>query len=186
MKKEILLSGLLGGLVIFGWIIVSTTVLPLHGDAPEEIPGDKEIHSLLKDRIPESGIYWMPGHGEREEGRYPDYENEPIFVVYYAGTTPATMMAPTIVELACILLAPMIAAWLLSMASEKILAGYGRRVLFVTVIGLLFAVYGDLFSNKPLDLILLSSINSIVVWTLVGSVIGWRITLKKVKAGRAG
>lgn len=61
------------------------------------------------------------------------------------------------------------------MASEKILATYARRVLFVTVLGLLFAVYGDLYSQKPLDLILLSSINNVITWTLVGLVLAWRI-----------
>ena len=51
MKREILLSGLLGGLVILGWIIISTSVIPLNGDKLEEIPDDKEIHSMLKEII---------------------------------------------------------------------------------------------------------------------------------------
>ncbi len=162
MKKEILLSGLLGGLVIFVWIIISSSIIPLSGNIPKEIPDDKEIHAKLKNKIHESGIYWLPGHAGQEEGLYPDYDNEPIFYIIYGGVTPSSMTAPTIVEILCILLTPIIAAWILSKASEKILSGYTRRALFVMAIGLLFAVYGDLFSQKPLDLILMSSINNVI------------------------
>jgi hypothetical protein len=175
MKKDIMLSGLLGGFMIFAWIIISSSILPINGDLPEEIPGDKEIHTMLKNKTLESGIYWMPGHTGQAEGQYPDYDNEPIFYIFYAGATPNTMIVPTIVEILCIFLTTMIAAWLLSGASEKILAKYSRRVLFVTSIGLLFAVYGDLYSQKPLNLILLSSINNLISWTLVGLVLAWRI-----------
>jgi hypothetical protein len=181
MKREILLSGLLGGLVIFAWIILSTSIIPLSGDLPKQIPDDKEIHTLLKDKIPESGIYWLPGHEGQTKGLYPDYDNEPIFYIIHGGVTPGTMMAPTIVEILCIFLTPIIAAWILSMASETILARYTRRVLFVTGIGLLFAVYGDLYSQKPLDLVALSSLNNVIVWTLVGLVLAWRIKSKKLE-----
>lgn len=177
MKKEILLSGFLGGLVIIVWIIISTTILPLGGDMPEEIPGDKEIHSMLKKQIPESGIYWLPS----DEDQFSDYKNEPVFFIYHPGTTPSNWMTPMIIEILLILLSPMIAAWLLSKASMKILAKYGRRVLFVTVIGLLFAIYGDVYSQKPLDHMLLSSISNVIVWTLVGLVLAWRIKPKMPK-----
>lgn len=182
MKKKILLSGLLGALVIMVWITISSEIILLSGDKTEEIQDDKEIHSILKNRLQKSGIYWLPGHEGQNQGQYADYENEPIFFVYYAGTTPGTMIAPTIVEFVSIFLTPMIAAWLLSMASMKILARYSRRVLFVAVIGLLFAVYGDLFSHKPLDRMLLSSINHVIAWTLVGLVLAWRIKPEKAKA----
>ena len=182
MKKEIVLSGLLGGVIIIVWIIISTSLIPLSGDIPKQIPDDKEIHTMLKGKIPESGIYWLPGHAGQAKGLYPDYENEPIYYIFYGGVTPSTFIAPTIVEILCIFLTPIIAAWLLSKASEKILAKYTRRVLFVIVIGLIFAVYGDLFSQKPLDLILFSSINNVITWTLMGLVLAWRIKPKSVKA----
>jgi len=84
-------------------------------------------------------------------------------------------MGQLIFELFCFFTAPMIAAWLLSMASERILAKYSRRVLFVTGLGLFLAVFGEAISDKPLDKILLSSINNIITWLLVGLVIAWRV-----------
>lgn len=178
MKRDILLSGLLGGIVILAWMIISSSVIPMSGDIPKEIPDDKEVHTMLKTQIPESGVYWVPGHAGQEEGLYPDYENEPLFYIVCGGVTPSTMIVPTIVEILCVLLTPMIAAWLLSMASEKILKKYARKVLFVTGVGLLFAVYGDLYSQKPLDLMLLSSVNNVIVWTMVGLILAWRIRPK--------
>lgn len=175
MKKRILLSGLLGGIVILVWQIISTSLLPLSGDLPSPIPNDKEIHTALKEKITEPGIYFIPDHPEENQDSYPDYENEPLFFIYFAGTTPDTVFGQMIFELFSILFTPIIAAWMLSVTSDSILTKYSRRVLFVMVLGLFLAVYGDLFSQKPADLIILSSINNLITWTLVGLVIAWRI-----------
>jgi hypothetical protein len=84
-------------------------------------------------------------------------------------------MGQFVYELFCIFVAPMIAAWLLSLASEKVLAKYTRRVFFVLILGLFLAVYGDVRSEKPMDRILLSSINNLIMWFLAGLVVAWRI-----------
>ncbi|MFB0566616.1 MAG: hypothetical protein ACETWK_13195 [Candidatus Aminicenantaceae bacterium] len=179
MKKEVLLSGLLGGIVIFVWQIISTGPLPVSGDLPKPIPNDKEIHSMLKERITEPGIYFLPDHSDKNQDLYPDYENEPLFSIIYGGRTPNTFMGQLLFELFCIFAAPIIAAWMLSVSSERILAKYSRRVLFVTVLGLFLAVFGDVFSEKPMDKVLLSSINSLITWALAGLVIAWLIKPKK-------
>lgn len=182
MKKEILLSGLLGGIVIFAWLIISSELLRVSGNRAQPIPNDKEIHTLLKERITEPGIYFLPDHPDGNRNDYPDYDNEPIFSVIYGGRTPGTFLGQLIFELFCIFAAPVVAAWMLSMTSERILAKYSRRVLFVAALGLFLAVFGDVFSEKPMGNILLSSINSLIIWTLVGLVIAWRI--KPVKQTR--
>jgi hypothetical protein len=180
MKKEILLSGLLGGIVIFVWLVISTGPLQISGNRALPIPNDKEIHTLLKERITEPGIYFLPDSPDENRDEYPDYENEPLFSIIYGGRTPGTFLGQLIFELFCIFAAPVIAAWMLSATSERILAKYYRRVLFVVVLGLFLAVFSDVFSEKPLDNILLSSINSLITWTLVCLVIAWRIKPEKV------
>jgi hypothetical protein len=182
MKKEMLLSGLLGGIVIFVWTVISTSLLPVSGKRAQPIPNDKEIHTLLKEKITEPGMYFLPDHLDESSTDYPDYENEPIFSIIYGGRTPGTFLGQMIFELFCIFGAPIIAAWMLSVTSERILAKYSRRVLFIAVLGLFLAVFGDVFSEKPLDIILLSSINGLITWALVGLVIAWRI--KPVKKFR--
>ena len=175
MKKEILLSGLLGGIVVFVWFIISTELLRLNGDIAKSISNDKEIHEILKEKITEPGIYFVPDHPDENQEEYPDYENEPIFSIIYGGRTPSTFIGQFIFELFCIFIAPMVAAWLLSVTSENILAKYSRRVLFVMVLGFFLAVFGEVFSPKSLDKILLSSLNNMITWALVGLVIAWRI-----------
>jgi hypothetical protein len=180
MKKEILLSGLLGGIVIFAWLIISTGPLQISGNRAHPIPNDKEIHTLLKERITEPGIYFLPDHLDGNRDDYPDYENEPLFSIIYEGRTTSVFLGELIFELFYIFAAPAIAAWMLSVTSEKILAKYSRRVLFVVVLGLFLGVFGNVFSEKPMDNILLSSINSLITWALVGLVIAWRIKPEKV------
>ncbi len=175
MKKEILLSGLLGGIVIFAWLVISIELLPVSGHRAQPIPNDKDIHAVLKERITEPGIYFLPDHPDENSVDYPDYENEPIFSVIYGGRTPGTSLGQLIFELFCIFTAPAIAAWMLSVASERILTKYSRRVLFVAVFGLFLAVFGEVFSEKPVDYILLTAANSLITWALVGLVIAWRI-----------
>jgi hypothetical protein len=162
MKKEILLSGLLGGIVIFAWLIISAEILQVSGNRAKPIPNDKEIHTLLKERIIEPGIYFLPDHPDENRNDYPDYENEPIFSIIYGGRTPRTFLGQLIFELFCIFAAPVIAAWMLSVTSERILAKYSRRVLFVAVLGLFLA----------------AAVNSLITWALVGLVIAWRIKPK--------
>jgi hypothetical protein len=183
MKKEIVLSGLLGGIVIFAWLIISTTLVPLSGHLAEPVPNDLEIHALLKERIESPGIYFVPDHPkEGEENLYPDYGNEPIFSIIYGGRTPDTFMGQFVYELACFFVAPMIAAWLLSMASESVLAKYSRRVFFVTLLGLFLAVFGEALSDKPMNRIVLSSANSLITWFLAAWVIAWRINPMRTKS----
>jgi hypothetical protein len=61
------------------------------------------------------------------------------------------------------------------MTSERILAKFSRRLVFVTFFGLFLAVYGGISSEKPPDLIVLSSLNNLITWALAGVVIAWRI-----------
>ena len=122
MKKEILLSGLFGGIVIFAWLIISLGPLRLSGDLPKPITKDKDIHSTLKERITEPGIYYCPNSSEENKAFYPDFGKEPLFTIIYSGRTPNTFIGQLFFELFCIFTAPIIAAWMLSMTSERILA----------------------------------------------------------------
>lgn len=185
MIKNILIAGLLGGLVIFVWLVLSRGPIPLSGDIPQPIPNDKELHTTLTETIPEPGLYYLPGGSEENQALYDDYGNEPLFMITNTGRTPNAFMGQFLFELLGIFIAPMIAAWMLSMTSEKILSTYSRRVLFVTVLGLFLALYGDIGSEKPVSFTLLSSIGSLVTWALAGLVIAWRIKPREQTANVA-
>jgi hypothetical protein len=82
-------------------------------------------------------------------------------------------------QLVVLLLAPMIGAWMLSVTSRQIISSYPRKVLFFAVIGLLFAVFSDLMNfgidGYSLNDALILAVHDIIVWTLVGLVVAWRI-----------
>jgi hypothetical protein len=69
----------------------------------------------------------------------------------------------------------LIAAWLLSVASGRILRTFTRRVVFVIVLGVFLTAYGHMSSEAPMDVIALSSLNTLITWGLAGLVIAWRV-----------
>jgi len=175
MKREILLSGLLGGVVMFAWLIVTHGPLPLSGDSPRPIPNDKEIHTILKERLSDSGIYYTPDSSDESRVLYPNFGTEPLFIVTATGRTPDSFLGQLLLELFCIFSAPLIAAWLLSVTSVRILGRFFLRLVFVAVLGALVAVCSGMSSDAPIEIIALSSLNSLIMWGLAGLVIAWRI-----------
>jgi hypothetical protein len=84
-----------------------------------------------------------------------------------------------IAGLVVMLVLPMTAAWLLSQASDRVLASYPRKVFFFFTLGLLIALFSDFnkygIDGYPLGDVLMLGAHDILVWTIVGVVIAWRI-----------
>ena len=99
------------------------------------------------------------------------------FVVNGMGHESAGGQA--LVQLVALLLAPMIGAWMLSATSRRTISSYPRKVLFFAAIGLLFAAFSDLMNSGidgySLNDALILAVHDIIVWTLVGLVVAWRI-----------
>ena len=74
---------------------------------------------------------------------------------------------------------PLIAAWMLSVTSEKILVKCSRRVLFVVFIGVIVSLFDDIlqmsFRPQPKYYLVFLAINNSIIWILAGLVIAWRI-----------
>lgn len=181
MTKNILISGLLGGVVMFTAILACRLLLPDFGNTRiRTMPDQEQIQAELKKRITEPGTYvcpyLLPGAANTH---FPDYLNEPIFSVTYRGYTHATVPGFAPVGLLGCVLAPMTAAWLLSQASNRVLAKYSRRVLFVATLGLFVAVSADLLraltEEQPFGAVAGMAVASLITWVLVGLVLAWRI-----------
>ena len=84
-----------------------------------------------------------------------------------------------LVGLVVFFLAPMIGAWMLSQTSRRVRSSYARKVLFFVAIGLLFALFSDMakfgIGSYPIKDAMAFAANDIVMWTLVGLVVAWRI-----------
>ena len=177
MKKQIIISGLLGGGVMFAWLVVSLTVLRIGGKpAIRPLPDQAEVHAALKKRITDVGVYaCLYVSSEKEADQFPNYRDEPLYQITYDGYTHNTVPGLRSLGVMAFLFAPMLAAWLLSRASDFILAHYLRRVLFVTALGLFLAVGGEWLRELRTAQLLLATVNSLITWFMVGLVIAWQV-----------
>jgi hypothetical protein len=84
-----------------------------------------------------------------------------------------------LIQLPFFFIVPVVAAWMLSVTSKKTLASPLRKVAFVACIGLLFGVWGHLgnfgIGGYPLESTIALMVHDIILWTLVGLVLAWRI-----------
>ena len=146
----------------------------------KQIPAEKQVYKVLKEHITSPGRYTCNPELTSER-RFPD--DKPVFSILYGGVGHESAGSLMLVELFVFLLAPMIGAWMLSQASERVMSSYSRKVLFFTAIGLLIAVFTNLsnfgIGNYPLNDALILALHNIVVWTVVGLVAAWRMKPEK-------
>jgi len=175
--RRVIVPGLLGAVVLIAWTFVVNGVLGFSSRIHmNEIPDERRVYEVLTETIVEPGAYICNPEPE-PPGRFP--AGEPVFGIRYGGMGHGAAGRLALVGLAVMLLTPIVGAWMLSTASRRTLSRYGRKVLFFTGIGLLFAVYSRLTSfgigGYPLRDGLLLAAHDIVLWTVVGLVVAWRM-----------
>jgi hypothetical protein len=187
MKKDVLVPGLLGGIVMLVWLFVTNAVLPFKSNLVHQViplAPQLEVHEALKDNITAPGTYSIPYLSREEEARFPDYRSQPVFSIVYEGYTHGgsgggSIMTSLPVTILAVFIPPLIAAWMLSLASPAILAKYSRRFLFVAVLGVIVALYDDVlqmaFGPQPEDYLIFLAINNLIAWALTALVIAGRM-----------
>lgn len=183
MKKDVLVAGLLGGLVMLIWLTISNAIVPIKSDLIHNtIPFENqvELHGALKENITETGTYSVPYVGWDDESKFPDYSNQPVYSITYSGFThgSAGSLADYIPFPVPFIVAFMV-AWMLSASSPKIRKKYSRRVVFVAAIGIIIALFDDVlqmsFGPQPKDYLVFLAVNNVITWILTGLVIAWKI-----------
>jgi hypothetical protein len=182
MVKKLLVSGILGGVVMFVVTVACRFLLPGVGNPKlRAMPDQVQIHAALKVRITKPGTYVCPYLPPGEtRALFPDYLNEPVFAVTYNGYTHATVPGfKSAVGILSFLFAPLAAAWLLSQTSDRLLATYFRRVIYVAALGVFVAVSADfprtLTEERSFTAVAGMAGVSVITWVSVGLVLAWRI-----------
>ena len=137
---KVLLGGLIGGLVAFGWGAVSHLVLDIGGMGIEQLPRETAVMESLSEKISEPGLYVFPGVpagvklSEKQQADHEErYRKGPTgFLVYHPRGRASAGAEQMGIQVASDVLAAFLAAVLLSMMTR---VGYLRRVLFVTLLG---------------------------------------------------
>ena len=176
MAKKVIVAGLLGGLVMIGWTFVVNGILGFKVAVDmNEIPHERQIYEVLRAHVTEPGRY-ICNPGPTENG-YPP--GEPVFSVLYGGVGHEAAGMLALVQLAIAFIAPMIAAWLLSLGSKRVLSRYWRKVIFFTALGLLLGLSGHLMEfgigGYPLQSAMILVMHEIALWTAVGLVVAWKL-----------
>ncbi len=181
MTKRIIVSGLLGTVVMVVWTIFSFAVLRSGGREIRPVPDQAGLHAALKARITQPGTYaCLYVSSEREAAQFPNYRDEPLYSITYTGTTHNTVPGFKNLGALSIVLAPMLAAWLLAKSSGHWFRRYPTRVAFVTMLGVFVAIAGDwpraVADEQLASGLLQTTANTIATWLLAGLAIAWRIT----------
>lgn len=177
MMKSVISAGLLGAVVLMAWTVVVNGLLGFQARLDmKPLPAERQVYDVLREHVPGPGRYLVNPEAD-PQGRVPI--GEPVYSVLYGGMGHEAAGGLAWVGLPVLLLPPMIGAWLLSHATDRLRASYGRKVLFFAAIGLLLAVSGDLarygIGGYPLGDAMAYAVNHTVAWTLAGLVVAWRI-----------
>jgi hypothetical protein len=182
MKRDVVVAGLLGAVVMFTWLFISNAMIPyksslIHRQLP--VDAQLEIHLALKSNITENGTYSVPYLPNEEQEAIANYRSQPVYSITYQGVTHGEGSPMTLTPFFVALVVPMLAAWMLSVTTDRIRSVYLFRVLFVVAIGVIIALFDDVlqmsFGPQPRDYLTFLALNHLVCWTLLGLVIAWRL-----------
>ena len=175
MRSRVLGAGVLGALVM---VLASFVVNGVFGFTARlelrPVPNEAAVYAVLKEAIVEPGGYMcnpgvVPGQG------FP--ANQPAFRIHYAGVGHEAAGRLQLLRLAVTLVATTLAAWIVSMASGRVLASYARRFGFFVVMGLWLAVFSDLprydIGGHPWSSAVALGAFDLGLWALAGAVMAW-------------
>src|SRR5207245_2758043 len=152
MLKSLSIGGLLGGLALFTWGVVSWMLLPWHLATLEKFKDEANVAQALTANAPKSGVYLLPNVHKREaemteakqkkaetkrkkaeeEGMKRMIQGPFMFAaVSRQGTSGAGAALP--IQLVTTIVSAILAMWLLMNAT---LPGYWQRVGFLVVVAL--------------------------------------------------
>jgi len=182
---RVILAGVLSGLAVFVWGVLSWLVLPLHVNALQNLPHPQGAAEAFLGALPEAGAYHYPGMPTGVDGGPPTNEqmnaafermrNGPhvaLMIVHPDGAEP--MPARNfILGFVLNVLAGLLVATLLACHVER-LRTFGQRFLFVCTFGAFVLAFHYLHQwlwwGLPLDFAL-ATIVDIVVGTVLIAVI---------------
>ncbi len=174
MFRRVILPGLAGGVVLMVWTVLVNGIFGFNSRIEmKQIPEERVVYEVLKEHVTEPGRYTCNPEVIPERG-FP--ENEPVFSVLYGGVGHEAAGRFMLLSLPIFFIAPIIIAWMLSVTSVRILSSYSKKVLFVAAVGLFLALFIRLsdcgIGGYPVGDALLLALHDIVLWTLIGVVMG--------------
>jgi len=173
--QRVIIAGLLGGAVLMVWFVIVDGILGFkRGIEMNTVADERSVYAFLVDHVPEPGRYVVNPEIVPAQA-FP--EHDPVFSVQYSGLGHADAGQEILLGLVVMLLAPVVGAWLLFNASSRVLSGYGSRIVFFSVIGLVFTLFGVMtrfgLASYSLGNAVALSVHDLAAWIIAGLVVAW-------------
>lgn len=169
MWKTLFRCGIVGGVIVFLWTMVSWMVLPFHSGGMKKFVDESEVVSTITQYGPKDGIYVIPSMRDRQ---HEAKDQTFVFVNLKRGVNFGEMGKPMAFGVFVQIVSAMLITYLLLKTKAM---KYWNRVFFVTIIGLIAGLIGVLPAWNwwyfPTSWILLDVFDLIVGWFLGGMVI---------------
>jgi len=171
--KKVIVAGLLGGIVMIVWLVIVDGFLGFQrGIEMNQLDDERAVYAFLVEHAPEPGRYVVNPEVSADRA-FP--EDDPVFAVQYSGLGHADAGQEVLLGLVVVFLAPVLGAWLLSNASDRILSRYGSRLFFFSVIGVVFTLFGVMarfgLARYPLGDAAALSVHDLAAWVVAGLVV---------------
>jgi hypothetical protein len=195
-KGRLLLAGVLAGLAIFVWGMISHMALTIGEISVKALPNESAVLTCLNQNVKEPGFYLYPvggmmdaqkGSKEQQEAARKQYEElyktSPSGVLVLTPPTGQTFNFPKLLvnEFVSNLLSGIIAAWLLSLALGG-LPSFVGRVVFVALLGFGATLAIDFsywnWYGFPTKYLCASFLDNTLGFALAGVVLAWMFRQK--------
>ncbi len=176
MRGRVLMAGVLAGVAVFLWGMVSHMALPLGEAGISKLPAEAEVLAVLAAEVPEGGLYLFPA--EEDPAKWEEaYRTKPhgLLVMAPAGE-PLAFARRLTVELATNLVGGLLVA-LLFAAGLPATVTWRSGLVAGAVLGCFATVAIDLsYANWygfPAAYALAQLVDQVAGWALAGAVAGW-------------
>lgn len=174
--KNLLIGGLVGGLVLFFWQFLSWSLINLHAAEMQYTPNQDEVLECLKGKLEAGSTYMMPnvppGTPQAEhEASMSKYLGKPWAKVSYRNDLNMDMGSNLIRGFVVNFLAALFLTWLLMQFKDVTMLKAIMASLAVGAIGWLTVNYIDSiwFETKTIAAL----IDVAVCYTIIGAFLGW-------------
>ena len=175
MGKGLALGTLLGGIIVFVWMMVSWMVLPWHCTAMNQFKDEAAVAAVVMENTEEDGVYVLPsmcGPGSMEEHMAATRKGPVMFAAVRKYGADMESPAPYIIGFIITLLSAFLITYLWMFSGGT---GYWRGVGFFTLVGLVVGVVGGLpnwnWWGFSIEYVGVEILDSVIAWFLAGLVI---------------
>ncbi|NGX39410.1 MAG: hypothetical protein KR126chlam1_00737 [Chlamydiae bacterium] len=173
MWKPLVRSSIIGGIVVFLWMMISWTVLPFHEMMIKKVKNPTEVISCVSRNTPEDGIYTIPHMDDGDTVASANGDKSPfIFVNINRSVEFSAMTKPIIVGIILQIIGAFLLTYLLLQAKAM---KFWKKVRFITIGGLTVALLGAVPSwnwwHYPGSWVFLECLDYVIGWFLGGLVI---------------